>query len=155
MVLGLLTLAADGAEPVPGAAVERNSAPVQLEAVKVEANYIPKLSFGIGLEVWKDNVTRLATSILIARVRPESEAEQKGLVPRMRILRIDGKPAQEYEASFFKGKELSRIFVDRRNGDKVELEVWFPGEGAARTVVLTEHRHLLMNLPSKLNPLQD
>lgn len=114
-------------------------APVMMEAVGVEGNYVPKLCFGISLNVWKDNNTHLVTSIIIDRVKPGSEAEQKGLAPMARVLRINGRAVQEIEASFFKGKELNQVFVDRRDGDKITLEIWMPGETEARTVVLTEH----------------
>ncbi|MBS0662065.1 MAG: hypothetical protein JSR48_02290 [Verrucomicrobia bacterium] len=149
-LIALLALAPAARAADKGAAKE---APVQMEAYKVEGNYIPRLSFGISLDVWRDNVSRLVTSIVIRSVRADSEAEQQGLAPQMRVLRIDGRPAEEFEASFFKGTELNRIFVERRNGDTVALEIWDPQLRAPRTVVLTEHRNNLIDLPSKLDQL--
>ncbi len=151
-----LTLLAVSALAPTGHAAAKDAAkeaPVQMEAYKVEGNYIPKLCFGISLDVWRDNATRLVTSIVIRDVRAGSEAEQQGLAPQMRVLKIDGRPSGEYEASFFKGTDLNHIFVDRRNGDTVELEVWDPALRAPRTIVLTEHRNNLIDLPSKLDQL--
>ena len=155
LAVSSVTLATSGAGTAPAKPAEKDSVPVKMDAFKVEGNYIPKLSFGLSLDMWKDNSTQRVTSIVIRIVRAGSEAEQKGLEPWMRILRIDGKPVEEFDASFFKGTDLNSIFVDRRNGAKVALEVWFPKERAARTVVLTEQRVNVLNFPGQLDRLQN
>lgn len=115
--------------------------PVAMEAFKVDSNYMPKLSFGISINVWKDNNTQKVISIVINQVKPGSEAERKGLTALARIDRIDGRPVQDYAASFLKGTELNHLFVNRHNGDKITIEFTLPGQPESQTVTLTEHRN--------------
>lgn len=130
--LGPLVAGARAAEPA--------TAPVVLDPVRVTENYEPKLSFGLSLDVWKDDRTGAITSIVLGRIQLDSDAEREGLTPLLRVLRIDGRPVEEFEATFRPGSELHQIFVGRRNGDKVTLEIWFPGETVSRLITLTERR---------------
>jgi len=98
----------------------------------------PKLSFGIGLNIWKDGATNRVSAIYLGKVKPGSDAELAGLGPRTRIDRIDGKPVEEFAASLLKGSELNRIFINRKLGDKVQLEVLPEGQTKTRIVTLTE-----------------
>jgi len=128
--------------------------PIVMDAVKVSADYIPKLSFGISLEVWKDGNTGRVISITINDVRAGSEAADKGLVARTRVERVDGRPVQEFEASFLPGTALNKIFVHRGNGSKVRLEIVPPGQTGTSVVTLTEIRSLGIDLPSTLERLE-
>lgn len=149
LVLAGLCLAAGGRAEEPGTA-EARSAPVVMEAFKVDQSYVPRLSFGLSLEVWKDNNTGSVIAIEIGAVREGSDAAEQGLGPRVKVDRIDGKPVREFVASFRPGTELHRIFVGRNNGAKVRLEVRVPGEGRPREVTVQERRDLGISLPSML-----
>lgn len=129
-------------------------APVVMDAFKVDSNYIPKLSFGVSLSVWKDNNTQKIISIVVNQVKAGSEAERKGLTPLARIERIDGRPAQDFDASFLKGTELNSLFVNRHNGDKITLEFTMPGRTGSQVVTLTERRNLGITLPSMWEKLE-
>ena len=131
------------------------SAPVVMNPFKVDSNYIPKLSFGISLSVWKDNNTQKVISIVVNQVKSGSEAERKGLAPLARIERIDGRPAQDFDASFLKGTELNQLLVNRRNGDKITLEFTMPGCSGAQVVTIAEHRNLGIALPSMWEKLEN
>ena len=119
---------------------EKERAPVVMEALKVDGNYIPKLSFGLSLEVWKNNDTQKIVALYVGGVRVDSPAYKKGIGPRARIYRINGRPVEEITASFFKGTELNDLFVHRLEGARVTLEIGFPGEMEPRTIVLEEIR---------------
>ncbi|MDB6127231.1 MAG: hypothetical protein JWM35_1127 [Verrucomicrobia bacterium] len=137
MVISLISSL--GAEEVPAIKPsEKERAPVVMEAFKVDGNYIPKLSFGLALEVWKDNDTQKVISIYVSSVRENSPAQKKGLVPRTRIYRIDGTPVEEFTASFFKGMPLNKVFVQRYPNSRVKLEVAIPGEMSTKVVTLEE-----------------
>jgi len=128
----------------------RDKAPVVMDAVLVEGNYIPKLSFGLSLNVWKDNNTRKVATLVISGVRAGSEAESKGLTAMMRITHVDGVPVQDLDATFFQGSALNKFFVDRRSGDKITLTIWNPGEKGESTIVLTEKSRRNLPFPSPL-----
>ena len=132
-----------GAEDHTASNSHQEKPPVMMAAYKVDFSYTPKLSFGLSLDVWKDNNTQKVTSIVITDIRSGSDAETKGLVPRTRIYRIDGKPVEEFTASFFKGTELSHLFVDRNNGAEIALEVWLPGAPTSKQVTVMELRDMV------------
>lgn len=108
--------------------------------INSEADYIPKLSFGVSLKMLRNDETRRVYALEISRVRSGSDAEAKGVKAGMRILRIDGKPVQYIAATFLPGSELGRVFVNRRNGDQVELQVIEPNSKEPKTITLVEKR---------------
>jgi C-terminal processing protease CtpA/Prc len=110
--------------------------PVVMEAFKIEGTFIPKLSFGLSLDVWKNNHTQKVSAIYVRGVKFGSSAARTGLCARTRIYSIDGAPVEDFAASFFRGTELYRKFVDRHEGDRVVLEVAVPGEGTTKFVTL-------------------
>ncbi len=113
-----------------------------MEAFKVDEAYVPKLSFGLSLDVWKDNVTGRVTSIVVTAVKAGSDAELAGIVEQTKIYEIDGRPVQDYAASFMKGTELNGIFVNRKNGAAVALVIGVPGKAETRRVTVTERHEL-------------
>jgi S1-C subfamily serine protease len=150
LALTLVRTVAGNAPDAP-ASKELTAPPVVMEAYKVDASYLPKLSFGLSLDVWKDNNTQKVISIVVGAVKPDSEAERKGLTPRAKIYRVDGLDVRDLEASFRKGTELNRLFVNRLDGATVTLVYVVPGDPAEKTAVLTEHRSSGNLLPSRFD----
>jgi hypothetical protein len=155
-ILLLVLLAAGALAESPDTKEHGNETPpVMLEALKIEE--LPLTSFGISLEIFKDTGTQKVISMRISEVRKGSDADKKGLGARMRIERINGRPVEEFDASFRQGSELSMIFGNRRPGAKVVLEVaGLPGHSEPAPVTLVEasetldYHHYLM--PSLVNP---
>jgi S1-C subfamily serine protease len=114
--------------------------PVVMEAFKVDGNYVPKLSFGLGLEMWKDNDTQKVTALYVSSVRSDSPAEKKGITARTRVFRVDGVPVENLPASFVQGTPLNEKFVHRLGGARVVLEIGIPGDPRSRVVTLEEAR---------------
>lgn len=123
-------------KPVPPAA-KPAEAIVKLEPMEVLGEP-PKLSFGISLQIWQDGLTGNVSTIYITGVKPGSEAAKQGLVPFTQIDRIDGRPVQSYLASLKSGSELGKIFINRKLGAKVALEVLLAGSPKPKTIVLVE-----------------
>ncbi len=123
-------------KPVPPAA-KPAEAIVKLEPMEVLGEP-PKLSFGISLQIWQDGLTGNVSTIYITGVKPGSEAAKQGLVPFTQIDRIDGRPVQSYLASLKSSSELGKIFINRKLGAKVALEVLPVGSHKPKTIVLVE-----------------
>ena len=123
-------------KPVPPA-TKPAEAIVKLEPMEVLGEP-PKLSFGISLQIWQDGLTGNVSTIYITGVKPGSEAAKQGLVPFTQIDRIDGRPVQSYLASLKSGSELGKIFINRKLGAKVALEVLLAGSPKPKTIVLVE-----------------
>lgn len=129
------------ANPAPPAAKPAEPI-VKLEPMEVLGEP-PKLSFGISLQIWQDSLTGNVSTIYITGVKKDSEAEKQGLKPFTQITRIDGRPVQSYLASLKSTSELGKIFINRKVGAKVALEVLSTDSPKPKTVVLVE--------PSKFN----
>lgn len=97
-----------------------------------------KLAFGISLDVFGDTNTKKLVAIYITDVRKESDAERNGLLPFSRVVRINGKRVEEFEPSFAKGSELNQLFVKRKKGEFVTLEVVPPREKKTQVVKIYE-----------------
>jgi C-terminal processing protease CtpA/Prc len=97
-------------------------------------------SFGIALEFWENKSTQRVMEMYIKEVQQGSMAEDKGLTKGTRIFEIDGIPVDSFDATFAVGSDLNKIFIDRKNGDRVTLEVKIPGTHGLRTVTLIEQR---------------
>lgn len=132
LILALILPAAGQAEDKPSANAstptsEASSAqPIVLEPMVVYGE--TKLAFGFGIKVTRIENPRIVLEMLVDRVLAGSDAERKGLKPGSRIVSIDGKEVSNYEATFVYGSELNRIFVDRREGARVTLQVLVPGK---------------------------
>lgn len=118
-------------------------APAQAErAVVLDVHEVltapPKLAFGLALEAWKDGHTGKIINLYVTKVRPGSSAADARITPRTRVDRIDGKPVEALTASFLKGGDLNKFFVNRKLGDKIVLEILPEGHTQPKTVVLTE-----------------
>lgn len=95
-------------------------------------------SFGLALAIAADPQTRQIVELKLTGVAPGSEAEFKGLKAGDLIVTADGRSVRTLLARFDDDSEFSRLFMDRRNGDVVELEVRTGVEEATRVVKLTQ-----------------
>ncbi len=123
------------AQPSPPPAKEERLVTLNVHQVLAAP---PKLCFGLALGAWKDNATGKIVNLYVTKVRPGSSADDAGLKPRTRIDRIDGLPVEQLTASFLKGGDLNKFFINRKLGDKIVLEVLPEGSTRPKTVVLTE-----------------
>jgi C-terminal processing protease CtpA/Prc len=110
--------------------------PTKMEAFVVREQ--SNTSFGFGVDVLKNTQSGKIFALSVRSVKPDSEAEQKGMRPRTRILSIDGRDVEEIDGTFEGGSELFKKFVGRKRGDKVVLEILSAGNENPKTVVLTE-----------------
>ena len=121
---GLILLAVGLALPVRAAPAEPSSAgqrPVQMEKFVVNDKHL--LCFGLGIEFWEDKNTGQVLAMYVKAVAPDSMAEHEGMVPGTRIYGIEGIGVENFLATFAAGSELNKLFVDRKSGDRVTLEV--------------------------------
>jgi len=88
-----------------------------------EVNDVPQLSFGFSIRVMRNQATMHALGMYVERVGTGTDAERKGLKASSEILSINGKLVSEYEATFNPGSELARIFIGRKEGASVTLQV--------------------------------
>jgi C-terminal processing protease CtpA/Prc len=112
--------------------------PIHMDPFSIFEN--SHLAFHFSIRVVRDQSTNHPVEMYVARVLEGSNAQEVGLVPETKILAIDGKPIEQYEASFRGGSELRAIFINRFEGDKVALIVVYPGETQPRKVVVTRRR---------------
>jgi C-terminal processing protease CtpA/Prc len=134
LVLGLLGAplrAADSTAPAGGAAVV-------LEPFTV--NERAEQSFGFNVRVTRDSETHRVERIVVDSVRPHSPAAKAGLKPLTAILRIDGRPVEEFQGSFEAGSDLNRALMNRPDGARLTLEILSIGESAGKVVTLVESR---------------
>jgi S1-C subfamily serine protease len=117
----------------------KHDEPVMMDSVSVDAVYSPKQSFGFTMYVRKNNRRGMVHSITVVQVEPGTEAARKGLGPRVRINRINGKAVEDFTASFVAGSELNEVFTNRRDGDRVVLEIAIPGQTETKIVKLVQH----------------
>jgi hypothetical protein len=94
--------------------------------------------FGMSLRVRKDIFTKQVATITIFEVLPNSPAEKAGLEPLTSIRQIDGRPVEEFIASFKKGSDLNRKLMRRNPGDRITLEILMPGSTVPTVVTMTE-----------------
>lgn len=140
VVLAFLPL--QGQTPTPDKPAAPPAAKPAESVVKLEPMEVlgepPKLSFGISLQIWQDSQTGNVGTIYITAVKKDSDAEKQGLGSFTQIMRIDGRPVQSYLASLKTTSDLGKIFINRKVGAKVVLEVLSTDSPAPKTVVLVE-----------------
>jgi C-terminal processing protease CtpA/Prc len=112
--------------------------PVKMDKFIVGEKHLQ--SFGIAIELWEDKSTQRVMEMYIKEVQQGSMAEDKGLTKATRIFEINGIPVDSFDATFAAGSDLNKIFIDRKNGDRVTLEVKILGAPGLRTVTLIEQR---------------
>ncbi|MDB6095373.1 MAG: hypothetical protein JWM32_2935 [Verrucomicrobia bacterium] len=138
VVLGRGVFLAAIAHGAPPAVPEKDeaAAPTMMDSVPVEEGFRAQQSFGFAMYIAKDGETQKVRSIHVVAVQPGSDAAKKGLAPRVRINRINGKAVEEFTASFLAGTELNQIFLGRHEGDRVVLEISIPGRAEPKVVTI-------------------
>lgn len=111
---------------------------VELRPFMVREEPVRYSSFGVSLAIVADGKSKVIREMKIRAVAPGSDAEYLGLKPGTRILSADGRKVTELKARFSADAELHRVFMERRRGDEVALEVLVPGEDRSRKVRLRE-----------------
>jgi S1-C subfamily serine protease len=107
----------------------------------------PVTSFGLGLAIFADPQTRQIKRMFIKAVTADSEADMLGLTAGTEILNVDGKSVSSFVIRFNPDSELSRLFINRRRGDRIRLVVASPPDRQPRTVVLTQGRSRMNGFP--------
>ena len=107
---------------------------VALQPVRIRNT--PLTTFPISLRVASSAIDARVATITITAVPRDSEAEDKGIRVGDAIVAIDGRPVAEFPAGVAKDDPLGRIFMNRRPGDKVTLELRSPGDEKTYTVTL-------------------
>lgn len=128
LTLGAVAKASDDKKP--------DTPPTKMDAFVVREP--SNTSFGFGVDVTKNGQSGKIFALNVNWIKPNSEAEEKGMRPRTRILSIDGRDVEEIDATFEGGSELFKKFVRRKRGDKVVLEILSAGNENPQTIVLTE-----------------
>jgi hypothetical protein len=124
------TARADAPKPAPGATT------IVLPPVAVMGK--PIGSFGISVRVLRSEATQRALLITVIDVRPDSDAQRKGIGPGTEILSIDGIDAHEFRATFAYGSDLNAKLLQRRPGDRITLEILPIGTPKPKFVTLVE-----------------
>lgn len=97
----------------------------------------PLTNFPISIQIhWAAGGDRVA-AIIITRVLADSEAERDGLQAGDAIVAVDGRRTEDFTGGVGRDDPLGRIFVDRRPGDHVTLEI--RPAGAGKTFLVTLH----------------
>lgn len=93
----------------------------QLPPFKVHDD--PINSFGFDLAVYWDRATRKVTRVFIGKIHENSAAAALDVQPGDEIRRINGRPVTEFDAGIGAGTELGEVFLDRRPGAKLDLDI--------------------------------
>ena len=78
----------------------------------------------------------MVESILMVGVDADARLPRAGLGTLTTIRKIDGRPVQEFVATFDNGSDLNRALVNRKPGDRITLEVLDVGATRPRMVTL-------------------
>lgn len=135
-LVSLSLLSAAAARATPAASDDDNRPPVTMQKYVVNDKHL--LCFGVAIELWEDKNTQRVLAMYVKAVQPESMAELEGLAPGTRIFGIEGIPVEDFTATFGEGSELNRIFLNRKNGDRVTLEVKMEGKRGTKFVTLVQ-----------------
>jgi len=84
---------------------------------------VPFNSYSFDVSVYANKQTHLITHLYITAVGEGSDAEQLGLKAGDEIIKLDGKPVKAMHSEFTAGGELFQLLVNRRPGEKLQLEV--------------------------------
>lgn len=83
----------------------------------------PINSFGFDLRIYHDKATRKVTHIFFGEIKPGSSAAQLDIEPGDQIVAINGKPVTEFPAGIGADTELGKLFLARRPGETLDLEI--------------------------------
>lgn len=148
----LALLSALTARAAPAGSGADNHPPVKMEKFVVNDRHL--LCFGLGLELWEDKNTHRVLAMYVKAVQPESMADQEGITPGSRIFGINGLAVDNFSATFGEGSELNQLFINRKNGDRVTLELKLMNKRGTRFITLVQHSGLNVNI-SQNHPKAD
>lgn len=80
-------------------------------------------AFGFDLAIYWDKSTRKVTRVFIGTIQEGSSATALDVRPGDEIRKIDGRPVTEFDAGIGAGTEIGRLFLNRRPGAKLDLEI--------------------------------
>lgn len=117
--------------------VLHRNAPVRADVVamaplRVRSN--PVSNFPLSFEITRTESGERVASMVVTEVFGESR--RMGIRVGDAILSVDGRRTDEFSAGVGKESELGRIFLNRRPGDEVVLEILRPGADKPRRVTL-------------------
>ncbi|HEX2854007.1 MAG TPA: PDZ domain-containing protein [Opitutaceae bacterium] len=84
---------------------------------------IPVSDFPIGFDIMRNSGGDRVTGIVVNLVPPGSTTDRAGVKVGDAIVAINGRKAVEFAAGVGKDSELGRIFLNRKPGDQVDLEI--------------------------------
>jgi hypothetical protein len=97
---------------------------VGMPAFKVKEDAVT--GFPISLGFSRDPKTGRITKIVVTEVPSSSSTERAGVLVGDEVLSVDGRKSQDFPVGVTKNSELGKIFLNRRAGDKVKLEIVTP-----------------------------
>lgn len=119
-LLALVLLAPLGAKdakpPVP---VEGKT--VVLDPLEIKGS--PTIAFAIDITIYRSPETGKVSHIFIRHVWEDTDAERAGLLAGDEIVKLDGVPVTDFEAKVSADSALGQVFLNRRPGDQLKLEV--------------------------------
>lgn len=101
--------------------VQRSSGPVVLDPYRVKS--VPVTGFPVSLRLSHDRLTRRITGIVISEVADIGAIEHPELRAGDAVIRIDRRNVAEFSDGIGADTELGRIFLNRKLGDVVELDL--------------------------------
>jgi hypothetical protein len=114
--------------PIPKAGV------VELEPYRVSS--APFTAFPISLQITRHPISNQVMKVVVTEVPAGSTTEQVGVKVGDEIMAIDGRAARDFRGGVTKGSELGKIFLNRRYGDRVNLDLISAETKTAFTVTL-------------------
>ncbi|PTY05181.1 hypothetical protein DB347_17080 [Opitutaceae bacterium EW11] len=124
---------------------------VRLAPVLVRDRAMVWTSFGLAFNVSAHRKTNRVERLVVRKVAADSEAAQKGIQPGTEIVSADGRDIRSFVARFNPDSDLGRLFVHRRNGDSIALEVRDPRALETRKLTLTQGQLGLDPFPWRRN----
>jgi hypothetical protein len=101
--------------------VQRSSGPVVLDPYRVKS--VPVTGFPVSLQISHDRLTRRVTGIVISEVADIGATEHPELRAGDTVIRINRRNVTEFSDGIGADTELGRIFLNRKLGDRVELDL--------------------------------
>ncbi|ACB77006.1 hypothetical protein Oter_3731 [Opitutus terrae PB90-1] len=109
---------------------------VRLDPLRVRSR--PITCFGLGLRIYVHPQTKQVVRIIVEQVAVDSEAAAKRIAPGTEILKANGRDVRTLCAPFTAGTEFARLFLNRRRGDRIALELLMSPNAKPRQVTLTQ-----------------
>jgi hypothetical protein len=121
---------------------------VALEPVRVKG--IPVSDFPISIDVIRDPAGNRVARVVVSHVPAGSTTAQAGVRAGDTILAINGRKIGAFAAGVSKDDELGRVFLNRKSGDVVELEIQPADSKEPFSVRLRAHHDNPLDLFSRM-----